>query len=44
VFLDLTPREFYLWEILKDKGYKNPHTLEEPRNNIGCDILAISGE
>jgi hypothetical protein len=30
---------------LKDKMYKiNPHILEEPRNNIRCEISAVSGE
>jgi hypothetical protein len=44
-FPDLTPCDFYLWEILKDKVYKtNPHTLEGVRNNIRREISTISGE
>jgi flagellar biosynthesis regulator FlaF len=44
-FPDLTPSEIYLCGNLKDKMYKiNPHILEEPRNNIRCEISAVSGE
>jgi hypothetical protein len=44
-FPDLTPCDFYLWDILKVKVYKtNPHTLEGLRNNISSEISTISGE
>jgi hypothetical protein len=42
---DLTPCDFYLWGSLEDKVYKrNPHTLEELRNNIRREAATISGE
>jgi hypothetical protein len=42
---DLTPCDLHLWKSLKDKVYKrNPHTLEELRNNISREISAISRE
>jgi hypothetical protein len=34
-----------LWGSLKDKVYKtNPHILEELRNDIHCEISAVSRE
>jgi hypothetical protein len=42
---NLTSCGFYLWLSLKYKVYKrNPHTLEEQRNNIHHKISTISGE
>jgi hypothetical protein len=37
--------DFYLCGSLKYRVYKtNPDTLEEPRHNIHCEIITISGE
>jgi len=39
---DLRPCEFYLWDSLKNKVYKNRHNLEELGKNFRRDISAIS--
>ena len=40
---DLNPCGFYLWGALKSKVYmKNPHSLEELKQNIRYEIVAIS--
>jgi hypothetical protein len=40
---DLSPCDFYLWGNLKQKVYKtNPHTIEEPKENIRNAVSAIS--
>jgi hypothetical protein len=45
ISLILTPWDFYLLGCLNDKVYKmNPHTLEEPKNNIRLEISTIIGK
>jgi hypothetical protein len=40
---DLNPCNFYLWGNLKQKVYEtNPHTIEEPKENIRNEVSAIS--
>jgi hypothetical protein len=42
---NLATYDFYLWGSLKDEVHKtNPHALEEPRNNICHEVLAICRE
>jgi hypothetical protein len=42
---DLTPPDFFLWGILKDRVCGNrPRTLQDLRNNIESEIQAITPE
>ena len=39
---DLSPCDFFLWGILKDRVYRrNPRSIEELKNAITTEILAI---
>ena len=40
---DLTPADFFLWGLLKDKVYKNtPHTIEQLKDAIRQEIQAVN--
>ena len=42
---DLTPADFFLWGLLKDKVYKNtPRTTEQLKDTIRQDIQTVNDE